>query len=365
MKLMILAAKYKKKFLEDMVKHFPKDIETRLCDIGIVRTADKVYNRNLLAHDWFDRFIVSRFPNIRGWMEMHEFKPDIVYTDHITYVGWYTAFVKRFGEVSPKLVYHIRGHWFREYYRNVITSLKHLITLPLIYPLTLFGFGQCDAFVPICDWLDKDLVAKRYPSKPSFICHQGINVNNFYKDKKDVFEFKHPCVGLLQSFEIYDKVKGMIDFVEVIHNIPHIHFYICGGGFHKNKVTKAIRACPNVSFLGSLKHPDDVRKFYNSIDVFALPSGLDCCPTTILEAGLCEVPVCASRVGGIPEIIKEGKTGFLIDNVYQWESKIQLLLDDKVRTKRMGKEARKYVKANFDWAVLAPKLAEFLKGLVK
>ena len=374
---MILAAKYKKRFLEDMVKHFPKDIESRIYDIDICRRVGKTERHSrLYKHDFFDEWFVSKFPNLTGWIEMCEFRPDIIYTDHITYVGWYIFLLKRFKGINPfikdsksfdpKLVYHIRGHWFKEYFANVlVTPSKYLLSLPLMLPLTLFGFKQCDALVPICDWLDQDLVAKMYPLKKSFTSRQGIDTSKFYKDEKNVFEqFKHPCVGILQSMEIIDKVRGLLRFIKVIKSMPHVHFYVCGGGCHQDKVIKQLRACENVTFKGSMNYPDDVRKFYNSVDVFVLPSGLDCCPTTILEAGLCEVPVCASRVGGIPELIKDRKTGFLIDNDYEWESKIQLLIDDKLFAKKVGKLAREHVKKNFDWRVLAPNLAEFLKGLI-
>lgn len=363
MKVMILAASYKKQFLEEMIKYFPKEIKTKVLDL------------NVCQRDCRIPFI----PSGVGWKKMLEFKPDIIYTDHITYTGWYTDFlrknserrwmaalIKKSGSINTKLVYRIRGHWFKEYFRNLTLSPKHALSFPVIYPITLFSFKACDAFVPICNWLDKDLVAKRYPSKPSFVLPQGINPGLFYKDKDNLKMInKKPSVGILQSFEIWDKVQGMIDFTQVIKEMPHVHFYVCGGGYHKKKVTKALRVCDNVTFLGKLKYPDDVRKFYNSIDVFVLPSGLDCCPTTILEAGLCEKPVCASNVGGIPEIVNNDKTGYLINNNFEWESKIQLLIDDKNKAAQMGKNARKFVVNNYSWQVLAPRLGSFLLGLSK
>jgi glycosyltransferase involved in cell wall biosynthesis len=363
--MMILAAKYKKQMLEEMVKFFPEEWEIRICDIDICRRYSKKED-HLLSLSWPVRSVVHRLPNHLFWDEVIAFKPDIIYTDHITYVGWYAKMIRSITGMKFKIVYHLRGHWFIEYWKNVLKSgIRYLLSIPLIYPATLVGFNECDAFVPICRWLDKDLLSTRYPTKPSFVLHQGINPDLFYKDLDDVFDYKHPCVGIMQSFDIYDKVQGILDFVSVIKSMKHVHFYLSGSGLYKNKVTIALRLCDNVTFVGSMKYPNDVRKFYNSVDVFALPTGLDCCPTTVLESGLCERPVCASNIGGIPEILIDGKNGFLINDPDGWTRHIQSLIDDKELTERIGKDARKFVESKFAWKILSPKIAAFLKGLVK
>jgi glycosyltransferase involved in cell wall biosynthesis len=59
-------------------------------------------------------------------------------------------------------------------------------------------------------------------------------------------------------------------------------------------------------------------------DLYVLASELDCCPTTVLEASLMKKPVIASKVGGVPEIVSEGVTGWTIANgrVDEWSDKI-------------------------------------------
>ena len=65
-------------------------------------------------------------------------------------------------------------------------------------------------------------------------------------------------------------------------------------------------------FVGNLT-PDKLVKFYNSADLLCLPSFSEGFPNVIIESLMCGTPVVASSVGGIPEIIKDGVNGFLID----------------------------------------------------
>ena len=66
----------------------------------------------------------------------------------------------------------------------------------------------------------------------------------------------------------------------------------------------------------------------SSIDVYALPSGLDTIPLTLKEAQLLEKPVIATNVGGIPEGLQKNQTGFLVEEGDHkgWIDKISILI---------------------------------------
>ena len=75
-------------------------------------------------------------------------------------------------------------------------------------------------------------------------------------------------------------------------------------------------------------------------------------------------PVVATNVGGIPELMKDGETGFLVEkgNSEEWIKKISILIDSKEKRKEMGENGRKFVEENFSWEKIAK---EFLKDLEK
>ena len=73
-------------------------------------------------------------------------------------------------------------------------------------------------------------------------------------------------------------------------------------------------------------------------------------------------PVVATNVGGIPELMKNNETGFLVEkgNSEEWIEKLSILIDDKEKRKTMGSKGRKFVEDNFSWNIIAK---EFLKNL--
>ena len=108
---------------------------------------------------------------------------------------------------------------------------------------------------------------------------------------------------------------------------------------------------------GSMNYPDQVRNFLDEIDVYGLISGIDMSPLTLQEAQLMKKPVLATNVGGVPELLKDNETGYLINKGDHegWIEKISLLLNDEKKSHQMGSDGRKFVEENFSWDVIAKK----------
>jgi starch synthase len=91
----------------------------------------------------------------------------------------------------------------------------------------------------------------------------------------------------------------------------------------------------------------------------------------ILEAMACETAVVASRVGGIPEIVVDGETGFLIDFdpndpeefATALAQKIRLLLDDPQRASAMGEAGRRRAVQSFGWPSIAARTLDLYESL--
>jgi glycosyltransferase involved in cell wall biosynthesis len=75
-------------------------------------------------------------------------------------------------------------------------------------------------------------------------------------------------------------------------------------------------------------------------------------------------PVIASKIGGIPELMIDNKTGFLVNkgNSEEWKEKISILLNDRKKQLEMGENGREFVKENFSWEKIA---REFKKTITK
>ena len=130
------------------------------------------------------------------------------------------------------------------------------------------------------------------------------------------------------------------------------------------KSSLIVPICKHLDEITKENYPDKVREYLTEIDVYALVSGIDMSPLTLQEAQLMKKPVVATNVGGIPELMKDNETGFLVEkgNSKEWIEKLSILMDDKEKRKKFGNNGRKFVEENFSWNRVAK---EFLKDLEK
>jgi len=115
--------------------------------------------------------------------------------------------------------------------------------------------------------------------------------------------------------------------------------------------------------LGSKKH-EEIVEFYSGADISILPSLMEATSISGLEAMAASLPIVGTTVGGIPELVKNGVTGYLCEpeNPKDLADKIDKLLDNDY--KKMGQNAHEIVKKDFDWNTIAKKvIVEYKKVL--
>jgi L-malate glycosyltransferase len=90
-------------------------------------------------------------------------------------------------------------------------------------------------------------------------------------------------------------------------------------------------------------------------------------PTTVKEAFFLNIPVVATNVGGIPELITHDKTGILVppDNPDKLADEINNLLFDKIKSEKLIENANIFLKNNMTWDVVLPKFINFYEKLLK
>ena len=303
--------------------------------------------------------VFTGFPskNIKNWFQttekfnklVDEFKPDIVFIDRQAHFG--VAALK----ANLPLLILLRGDYWSEIKWAKETLYKSLVkrfALGWKQRIADRCFNESTAILPICKYLE-DRVRERYPNKTTFVLYQGIDPARWYRVKN--LELKHPCVGLLQGAWIWGKTREMFTLTKVLEKMPNVTFYWAGDGPYKEKILERLGKYDNFKWLGSLEYPDKVREYLSEIDVYALASGIDMSPLTLQEAQLMEKPVVATNVGGIPELMKDKETGFLVErgDYKGWIEKLNILLSDQEKTKQMGNAGRKFVEENFSWEKIA------------
>jgi N-acetyl-alpha-D-glucosaminyl L-malate synthase BshA len=133
---------------------------------------------------------------------------------------------------------------------------------------------------------------------------------------------------------------------------------------HVQQLVKAMGLASDVHFLGE---QDQLEPLFFCTDLFLLPSEQESFGLTALEAMNCSVPVVASDVGGLPEVIVDGETGFLapVGDIEGMAGKAVELLGDPARLALFRARARRRAEQHFDAARIIPQYEAFYEGLLK
>ena len=111
----------------------------------------------------------------------------------------------------------------------------------------------------------------------------------------------------------------------------------------------------------------NIADYLGVADVFLLPSELESFGLAALEAQACEVPVIATRIGGIPEVINEGESGFLSDvgDVEKMSSDTLVLLRDEELRRSFGERGRELAVQRYATSKIIPQYIAFYEMIVQ
>ncbi len=107
---------------------------------------------------------------------------------------------------------------------------------------------------------------------------------------------------------------------------------------------------------------EELRKQYQSADIFVLPSRDEGMPNVLLEAAASGLPLIATRVGSNPDALREGETGLLVDadDPVSLSKALNELISDPDRAGRMGTAGRIYMKQHFSWDTMTQRYRALL-----
>lgn len=288
---------------------------------------------------------------------IREFGPDVIFVDRQAHFALHSI-----KSGIPTFVL-LRGHYWKEYFWAMKTLGKNLKTRTVIWFRNRIAekiFAEATAVLPICKYLE-DVVKEHYPKQNTGVFLEGINSKRWYHTEK--MELKHPCVGLVQDANWWGKTKELLVLEQVLKKMPNVHFYWIGDGQYRQKITDKLEKFDNFNWLGRLSYPDDVRKFLETIDVYALITGMDLAPLTLKEAQLMKKPVIATDVGGDKEMMIDKKTGFLVREGHYVDiiEKLSQLLENKQMAAEMGKEGAKFIQEEFNWEKAAKNFLKIIE----
>ncbi len=203
------------------------------------------------------------------------------------------------------------------------------------------------------DWLRRTHI----PAERVVTIHNGIDPDKF--QRRQTRGDARRKLGLPEHGLIVgglgrlDEAKGFAFLLDAAARLrsefPHLIVAIAGAGPLRESLEAQAERLGLAGVVRFLGFQTDVQMVLDALDVFAIPSLCEALPFALLEAMATELPAVGAAVGGIPEVIVEGETGFVVPprNPEQLAASLRtLLLDAELRT-RMGTAARRRVIRDF------------------
>lgn len=198
------------------------------------------------------------------------------------------------------------------------------------------------------------------------IVHCGVDPTAYGRRERGAFGKRVLFVGRL------DPVKGaplLIEaFARVAADHPDASLTVVGDGPSRalaEAMAQDLGLADRVAFLG-FRSQAEVADLLEEADMLVLPSFAEGVPVVLMEAMASRIPVVASLVAGVPELVEEGVSGFLVPpgDVETLAARIATLMADPERARAMGLAGRARVEAEFDLAKEAAWLARLHQGEV-
>jgi len=265
------------------------------------------------------------------------------------------------GPDAPKLITTLHG-----------TDITLVGQHPSFYAVTKFSMEASDALTTVSQYISDRTKESFGIEKEIEIIPNFVDVTRFKPDQKgcDRAEFASPDEKIIMHMSNYRPVKNADDVIRIFDivnkRLPSRLLLVGDGPEAPNVLSLAdsLGLKDRVTFLGG---QDMVESVLCKADLFLLPSASEAFGLAALEAMACGVPVVGSIVGGLPELVSNGRVGYLepIGDVGAMARKsIEILTDDQLRSK-MSKRAREITVEKFTTKKIVNQYKEFYRRVLE
>ncbi|MFQ6123298.1 MAG: N-acetyl-alpha-D-glucosaminyl L-malate synthase BshA [Candidatus Heimdallarchaeota archaeon] len=225
---------------------------------------------------------------------------------------------------------------------------------PAYKPAVKFVLLRSNKLTAVSRWLKINMERDFELKNDTEVIYNFIDTNRFRNINRDDLRlhdgFDHVLIHA-SNFRPIKRTPFLIKaFAKVVETHPHTRLEMVGDGperYTAERLVHTLGLDKNVVFEGIRR---DMPGLFSGSDLLVAPSELESFNLTLAESMSCETPVVSSHVGGIPEVVLDGKTGILLpveDDPEPLANTIIQLLEDAPRRNQMGKTGRQHVQKHF------------------
>lgn len=293
----------------------------------------------------FFRPIESFYWAFATYKKIREFDPDVVLATYAHTTGFIGAIASMLAKRT--FVVHVVGSDLRFQARTLLGRLM----VSLI-------FRKSSGVV--CVSRDLQTIAMQLGAKHTTVIPDPVDTCNCENSK--LVKRKS---NLIISVSSLIPLKGLSYLVIAMKRISDCRLVVIGEGGERKKLetlSQELGLSNRVFFVGWMDHGSEFWDYLKEATLFVLPSTSEGTPRAIIEAMACGLPIVSTRVGGIPEIIKDGVNGFLVSprNEEQLVGAIQRVLDDETFRKNASEINREKAK-RYSNDIIGLELSNYLK----
>lgn len=313
---------------------------------------------------------INLFFDLKAFVDLYSFIKkndiDIVHThsSKAGIVGRWAAYLAGVG-----IIIHTIHGW--EFYDGQNRLIKWLyITLErLTARITTRLIAVCEAAIK------KGLNYKIGTSNKYRLIYYGIDYNAFSNIRQDR-EYTKRCLGLREDNFIVGMIacfkpqKAHRDLIKaaslIVREVPGVQFLLVGDGALRSKMIRQIERLGLGDRFVLAGWRKDIPQILSNLDLVVLSSLWEGLPIVILEAMAAARAVVATNVGGVSEIVKEAKTGFLVEvgNYKQIANRITFLINNRHLATQMGRSAQQSLNGTFSIDSMIRNIEETYKELL-
>ncbi len=243
---------------------------------------------------------------------------------------------------------------------------------PSFAPVVNYSMNQSDGVTAVSDYLRQETINHFDIKGDIAVIPNFIDTVRFQRLDTSTLkqELCPKCEKVLVHVSNFRPIKNTLHVVQIFHKLRQaglsLKLLLVGDGPDRMPAEHLARQLGIYNEIRFMGKQEAVEEILSIADVFLIPSGSETFGLAALEAMACEVPVVASDIGGLPELVKDGETGFLCPegDIEAFAEKTKLLIENDDLQLKMGKAARKRAVEQFANERIIPQYEAFYEHTI-